>query len=369
MLTRRLGCSVVAALVLLCAMAVPALAVRSPKKAMWGPTRVDGVSQFPIYRDLGVGIYQTRLSWAEVAPTRPRDPRNPADPAYRWPGELDFAVSEARRLGMRVSVVLNRTPPWANGGRSPIWAPTNPRAIGNFAAAASRRYRGIRHWMIWSEPSKASRFQPLVKAQGRRLTARQRRGPRLYARMLDGAYSALKRVNRRNLVIGGSTWTGGEVTPLNFIKAMRMPNGRRPRMDLYAHNPFTARTPNLAEDPLRFGYADFSDLDTLARWLDRLGYRNRRGRRLRLFLSEFTIPSDHANYAFNFYVSRGTQARWVKAALKITRRWRRIYTLGWFQLYDQAPNGPGGRPGDEANWGLLDWQGAEKPSYRAFREG
>ncbi|MGH3995445.1 MAG: hypothetical protein ACRDSN_23645, partial [Pseudonocardiaceae bacterium] len=82
------------------------------------------------------------------------------------------------------------------------------------------------------------------------------------------SYGALKRVDRRNLVIGGNTWTGGDVTPLNFIRAMRLPSGRRPRMDLYGHNPFTFRFPNLREGPLGNGYADFSDLDTLARWLD-----------------------------------------------------------------------------------------------------
>ena len=159
--------------------------------------------------------------------------------------------------------------------------------------------------------------------------------------MLDATYGALKRVNRRNLVIGGNTWTGGEVTPLNFIRAMRLPSGRRPRMDLYGHNPFTARAPRLSEDPLRYGFADFSDLDTLAGWLDRYGYRDRRGRRLRLFLSEFVIQTDHGSYEFNYYVDRRTQAGWLARALRITRRWRRIYTLGYLGLYDEQPRPDG----------------------------
>jgi hypothetical protein len=100
---------------------------------------------------------------------------------------------------------------------------------------------------------------------GRRLSPKQRRGPRHYARILDASYGALKRVSRRNLVIGGNTWTGGEVVPLNFIRAMRLPTGRRPRMDLYGHNPFTLRTPQLSRPPFAYGHADFSDLDTLAR--------------------------------------------------------------------------------------------------------
>ena len=75
-------------------------------------------------------------------------------------------------------------------------------------------------------------------------------------------------------------------------------------MDLYGHNPFTLRSPEPPDGPIGYGYADFSELDALARWLDRYGYRDRRGRRLRLFLSEFTLPTDHCNHEFNFWVPR-----------------------------------------------------------------
>ena len=305
------------------------------------------------------------VSWASVAPTRPADPANPGDPAYRWPAEVDRAVAEGRRYGIGVSVLLSGAPGWANGGRPSIWAPRRPGDFADFASAAARRYPGVRHWMIWGEPSKASRFQPLVQAMGRRISRAQLRGPRRYARILDAAYAALKRVNRRNLVIGGNTWTGGEVLPLNFIRAMRLPSGRRPRMDLYGHNPFGIRTPDLRESPVRFGYADFSDLDTLTRWLDRYGYRDRRGRRLRLFLSEYTIPTDHSNYEFNFWVTRRTQAKWLAAALRIARRWNRIYTLGYLGLYDDPP-----RPdGLEVNRGLLTHTGIRKPAFYTFQQG
>ena len=80
----------------------------------------------------------------------------------------------------------------------------------------------------------------------------------------------LKGVSPRNLVIGGNTFTVGTVSPRRWIQALRLPNGRPPRMDLCGHNPFSARRPVL-EQATRSGdgYADFGDLDTLARWLDR----------------------------------------------------------------------------------------------------
>lgn len=332
----------------------------SPKKAIWGP-----VSAFATYSDLGVGIYQYVIPWHTTAPTQPASPRDPRDAAYRWPAELDSAISDAQSRGIRVSVLIHGAPAWANGGRESRWAPSRPADFADFAHAAARRYPGVHLWMIWGEPSKSSNFQPLVRATGRRLTQQQRRGPRIYARLLDAAYGALKAESRRNLVVGGNTWTVGDVVPLNFIKAMRLPNGRRPRMDLYGHNPFSVRYPNLAKGAFGYGFADFSELDALARWLDRYGYRDSRGRKLRLFLSEFTLPTDHPNYEFNFWVTRETQAVWVRQALRIARRWKRIYTFGYLGLFDD----PARQDGLEVNRGLIDRSGRKKPAYRAYKRG
>ena len=343
----------------------PAEARQSKKKAIWGPVQVNGVSQFPIYRDLGAGIYQMTLNWSVAAPSRPARPTDPTDPAYRWPAEVDYALSEARRYGIRVAILLQSTPGWANGGREGRWAPSRPSDYASFAAAASRRYPGVRLWMIWGEPTRRANFKPLFhERRDRPLTRRMRQGPRTYARLLDSAYGALKRVNRRNLVIGGNSFVTGDVSPLNWIKNLRLPNGRRPRMDMYGHNPFSARRPNLRRRPLGHGFADFSDLDTLARWLDRY-LRRPGGRRLKLYLSEFFIPTDHFNEEFNFYVSRRTAASWLTSALRITRRWSRIYTLGWFSLYDDPPRATN----DEVNRGLLDYRGRRKPAYAAFKDG
>ena len=51
------------------------------------PVRVHGVSQFPIYKQLGAGIYMMRVNWWTVAPTRPAHPADPNDPAYEWPAD------------------------------------------------------------------------------------------------------------------------------------------------------------------------------------------------------------------------------------------------------------------------------------------
>jgi hypothetical protein len=140
--------AVLAAAILLALLTPPADARYSRKKAIWGPTQVDGVSQFPIYRDLGVGIYQMQLGWNAVAPTRPQRPGDPQDPAYRWPSEIDYAIRQGRSHGIRVALMLTQAPRWANGGRSSEWVPKRPRDFAAFARAASRRYPQVRLWMI-----------------------------------------------------------------------------------------------------------------------------------------------------------------------------------------------------------------------------
>jgi hypothetical protein len=225
----------------------------------------------------------------------------------------------------------------------------------------------VRLWQIWGEPSRQGNFLPLEpETRGStRLTAQQAAAPRFYARMLDASYAALKRVRRSNLVIGGNTFTVGDISPYNWIRYLRLPNGKPPRMDLFGHNPFTARKPDLsAPHPTGpdVNYSDFSDLKKFTAVLDR-NIRDPRGKRLRLFLSEFFFPTDHPNWEFPYWVDRSIQASWLDRALRISSAWSRIYTLGWYALYDDPP-----RPDNlEVNRGLVTYTGAHKPSYAVFR--
>jgi hypothetical protein len=336
--------------------AVPtASAAPSQKKAIWGPVFHNGVSQFPIYADLGVGIFQDWLFWDQIAPTRPANPTDPNDPAYHWPSDIDFAINEGARYGIQVSLMLLHAPGWANGNNAPDWSPSNPADFANFATAASRRYPGVRLWMIEGEPNITGHFRPL----DRKTT------PIRYAEVLDAAYGALKAVNPGNLVIGGNTITKGQIRPLDFIRRMRLPNGLPPRMDMYGHNPFSPRKPDLKKNPVKPGTADTSDLDTLTGWLDRYLHHGRIDRKLKIFISEWTIPTNHNGYLFGFHAGRKTAADYLSRALRITRRMKRVYTLGWFYLYDEAPNATN----NEMDWGLLTSAGQKKPAYFAFKNG
>ena len=352
---------VVVTLVLAAAFAVaggapPALAAGSPdQKAIWGP-----VTDFSIYHNLGVGIYEMDLSWAAVAPTRPGKPTDPSNPAYHWSPDISYAIRQAAHYHMRVLLQVGQTPAWANGGHADTYPPLHPSDLAAFVTAASRRYRSVHLWMIWGEPDRIGNFATLVPApaNARTLTRAQATAPRLYARMLDSSYGALKAVSQRNLVIGGNTYTTGDIPTRMWIKYMRLPDGRPPRMDLYGHNPFCFRAPNLNNPPSPDGEFDFSDLGRLEQLVDsNLAPPHHQ---IKLFLSEWEIPTAPDD-ELNIYVTPAVQAQWITDGWRIVRRSSFIYALGWIHLYDELPGG--------SMSGLFYYDGQPKPGYYAFKDG
>jgi len=319
------------------------------EKAVWGPVALpDRSSAFDIYSRLGIDTLQFVVRWDAVAPQRPDAPIDPADAAYRWPADIAEAELEAARHGIRLSLLVEGTPPWANGGRSAIWRPTRAQDLADFLTAAARRFPAVRRWMIWGEPNRFDRFQPNVRDSAV--------GPRAYAVLLDSAYGALKGVNRLNKIIGANTWTGGTVKPADFLRWMRLPNRRPPRLDWLGHNPFPFRFPKLAQQPLAGGYRDISDIDTISRDALRVY-----GRRIPLWLSEYTIQSDRGSHAFATYVPSGAQAQYLTAGYKLADDLGPgVAGLGWLGLLDEAP-----APGS-ANWGLMTSALRPKPAFGAM---
>jgi hypothetical protein len=328
-------------------------------KAIWGPSTRGGSSLFPVYRELGVSLYEEDLRWNLVAPRRPRHPRDPRDPAYVWPSEITRAVAQAKRYGMQVALQIIGAPRWANGNKPPKWATFDPRLFADFATAAARRYPSVHLWMIWGEPSRSRDFRPLTPAPPNvALDARQKIAPHLYARILDAAYGALKRASSANLVIGGMTDTAASISPQQWIENMRLPDGNPPRLDMYGHNPFTLRAPNLSNPPSPAGQLDFSDLGRLGQLVDsNLGRPE--NPRPKLFLSEWTIPTA-IDREFNFHVEPRVQALWIADGLRIARSDPEIYALGWIHLYDALPQSAGG---------LIEQDGRRKLGFYAFKGG
>ena len=365
----RRGVAALATALALSALAFPTNA-SALVKAFWGPSNADA---FRVYSNLGVKIFQMQLRWAEIAPTRPAHARDPHDPAYHWPAEVGKAVGRANSKGIRFALMVLSSPNWANGGRG-YWGAPSPNAYADFMYAASKKYPGVRLWMVWGEPARHANWQPLTPQPGKDanagkpLTSAQKKAPRAYAAVLDAAYGALKQANGQNKVIGGNTFSWGDIRPAQFVKNMRFgSSNKKPRLDMYGHNPFTNRKPNLANKPFcgteKAGCADFSDLDWFNRVVDnnlgRSGHQH-----VQLYLSEWSVPTRPRDSEFPYYVSPPTQAQWITAAFRVAKAVN-AYTFGWIHLYDEPP-----RPNRRSiSGGLVDYRGIGKPGYTAFQKG
>lgn len=355
---------------------IATVANAAPLKAIWGAaTGPTGASEFPEYKALGVQLYMVGLSWDQVAPTQPADPANPNDPAYRWSSEIDFAVAEAARVGMQAGLLVMFTPEWANGGKSRLAPPTRPNTYSLFMQAVATRYPSVRHFMVWGEPNLADKFaitpspardyyakKGNAKGQPKPLSRKQRRELNVYAQMIDLTSARLKRLNRRNKIIAGNTTTSGSIDPFSWVKYLRLPNGKPPRMDLYGHNPFGTRGPDLRKKQILPGTADFSDLDVFIPWIRKYLSRSGRNKGIKLFAAEYTAPTDEKSYEFPYYVTRALQASWLKAAWKIAKS-EKLYALGWFQMRDTRLS-----DGRISRIGLIDLEGRQKPSYRVYQK-
>lgn len=343
-------------MLLLCGAALAAVAPASASaelKSIWGPDQLpNGRSAFPTYKALGVDVLQRQLQWNLAAPTRPANPRDPHDPAYHWPSDVDAAAMAARRYHIRLALMIKDTPSWANGGQVRNYAPLRARDVADFAVAAARHYRHVRHWMVWGEPALPGNFAPF--------SGTSRAGTRRYARVLDATYGALKSVRRSNIVIGGMTFDGQQPALRTYLRWLRLPNGRPPRLDWFGHNPYGVRYPRLRRSTYSPLVRDMSDVDTYVREIRRT-YR-RIHRSPRLWLSEFDVQSDRASRAFQFYVSRRAQARWLSAAYRIAHRESYVTGLGWFELLDEADDGHASLTG-----GIMDDHGRRKPAWYAYR--
>jgi hypothetical protein len=282
---------------------------------------------------LGVDVVRFTLRWEEIEPARGR---------FRWRSS-DRVLRGLQTRGIQPVVTLVGVPGWVNGGRAPRFAPPSGKEFAAFATAAARRYRFVRYWVIWNEPNLRRWLEPNL--------------PGTYVRrLLNPAYKAIHRANRRARVAGGVTGPRanvGGVSPLDWLRGMRRAGAR---LDAYAHHPHPGGPHETPTEGGCFG-AECKTI-TLAnlRLLIRAA-RSAWGGRVRIWLTEWGYQTNPPDKFLG--VTPRLQAQYIGEAARLVYRTRQVDMLIQF-LYQDEPQL------ERFQSGLLTSAGRAKPGLHAF---
>ncbi len=201
-------------------------------------------------------IIRATADWRAIAPKRPRNARNSFDPAYNL-NDLDDLVRGAQQRGIQVMITIWGTPAWANGGKTPNYAPKRVADLTNFARALADRYSGrhagypfVGRYSIWNEPNLGLFLMPQFGAKPNRKTGKYAiLSPGIYARLYKAGYAGIKSGNRLAEVAIGETSNQGRdypkpgapisTAPGTFARLLAQTKGLR--FDAYATHPYATR--------------------------------------------------------------------------------------------------------------------------------
>ena len=195
---------------------------------------------------LGVEVVRYNLHWDKI---------EPAKGEFSWE-DSDAVLNGLQSRGIPAVVGIVGSPRWANGGRTPNFAP-GASSFAGFARASASRYRWVRQWLMWNEPNQVRWLRPTT--------------PSTYVRqILNPGYAAIHSVIPSAKVAGGVTAPRGStngVSPVKWIRGMRSAGAR---LDVYAHHPYPASS---RETPFTRDckYCETITMGTLERLISEVG--------------------------------------------------------------------------------------------------
>lgn len=306
-------------------------------------------------------IVRTLVTWAIVAPTRPRNAANPFDPAYRF-NDLDELVRNAQARDLEVLITIWGTPKWANGGKTPNYAPKRMADLTAFSRAVASRYSGryagfpfVRFYSIWNESNLQLFLAPQFDAKGKSVA------PRTYAKLAAASYAGIKAGNPRAKIAIGSTSSAGRDKPLKGKSATHSPGrfaqlvaAANPRLkfDAWAQHPYPVPTNQKPTQKVKWPNVTFSSFARFEKSLDKWFKR----KNVRIWVTEYghEVKQDGERNG----VTRAQQAAYAAQALALAKKDPRTDVFIWFVFRDHKTS----------LWqsGLRTASGAAKPSLARF---
>jgi hypothetical protein len=130
--------------------------------------------------------------WVRVWGTWENAEPNPGQLNDSYIDMLAGKASDAKARGVKVLMIVGRTPAWANGGQPATAPPSDPARFGQFIGDLARRIPAVDAWEIWNEEDGAEFWLGGPN-------------PAAYTALLKSSYPAIKAAQPHDLVVTGGT--------------------------------------------------------------------------------------------------------------------------------------------------------------------
>jgi hypothetical protein len=296
--------------------------------------------------DLGAGWVRLWASWEAAQP----GPNSWAPDVLQ---NMNSAASAAKAKGLKVLMVVQRSPAWASGGKGGTHPPRDPATFGAAMGVFAARVPAVDAWELWNEEDEA-----IFWAGGA--------DPAKYAAMVKSAYRAIKAAQPNDIVVTGAT-TGNN---FDFIEALYR-HGVKGSFDAVGVHTDTACLVNGPGDHYRdeqgkIGRYTFTGYREVHAVMARHGDGDKP-----IWMTEFgwNTQSDAPNSCNTgmwagqkpMGVSEAQQAEFLSAAYACLAADPIVQVALWFGLQDI----PGAKYA--AGYGLYRGNGSAKPSAAAFK--
>ncbi len=267
--------------------------------------------------------------------------------------EFDARIAKATGAGMKVVMVVTRSPRWASGSAEPNQPPADPATYASFLRRYAERYRGrVSAWEVWNEPDETAFWKPTPS-------------PTRYAALLKAAYPAVKAGDPgATVVLGGLT--GNNYRFLERVYAA----GGRGSFDAVGVHTDTACLTSPPEEQYRepdgrigrFSFTGYREVrrsilangDDKPIWMTELGWST--------LTSTCQVGSRAGTKPSG--VSEATQAAYLQRAYRCLQRDSYVAVGIWFSIQDIQRD----TTDYDHKLGLLRDNGSAKPAYGEFRD-
>ncbi len=293
-----------------------------------------------MHQNLHASSIRVDVNWEYVQHGGPTD--------FDW-GPYDTLVQNIRAAGMSIDFIIDGSASWANATGVNTAEPLHPAQFGAFAAAVARRYGGggPTAYEIWNEPNSEQFWSTGPD-------------PAAYTRDLIAAYTAIKKVEPRQVVLSGGLAPeandGTDINPVTFLQAVYADGGRH-YFDAVAYHPYSY--PAL---PGTFGpTSGFSQLSATVPSIRSVMVANGDADK-QVWLTEVGWPTNVASTTGQ--PGRAAQATALRQVVRFASVHPWVGLVYWYSYRDDGVS----TSDTEDNFGLRTFAGAAKPAYSAMAD-